>query len=71
MAIFKHPVTDDGTKFSATGLLEVIRDGGGEFVLKENVTWDEEKQGELKTVFLDGKLIKDFTLAEIRKNLWG
>jgi len=71
MAIFKHPVTDDGTKFSATGLLEVVKDGNREFVLKENVTWDEEKQGELKTVFLDGKLTKDFTLAEIRNNLWG
>ena len=69
--VFKHPVTDDGTKFSAKGLLEVVKDEAGEFVLVDNVSWDEEKQGELKTVFLDGKLTKDLTLSEIRATLWG
>jgi nicotinamide phosphoribosyltransferase len=69
--VFKHPVTDDGTKFSAMGLLKVIKDSNGDFILIDNVTWDEEQQGELKTVFRNGKLTKDFTLAEIRKNLWG
>lgn len=30
------------------------------------VTWEEEAGGELQTVFEDGKLIKQTTLAEIR-----
>ena len=66
--IFKNPVTDDGTKMSATGLLKVKMENG-KFVLLDSVTWKEEKQGELKTVFKNGKLIKEFTLNEIRQRL--
>jgi nicotinamide phosphoribosyltransferase len=43
--------------------------GGGEngnLKLKDQCTWEEEQDSELKTVFLDGKLVKDWTLAEIR-----
>jgi nicotinamide phosphoribosyltransferase len=36
---------------------------------KDQVSLDEEKQGLLQTVFEDGKLVKEFTLAEIRKNV--
>jgi len=66
--IFKNPVTDDGTKMSATGLLKVKMEHG-KFVLLDSVTWKEEKQSELKTVFKNGKLIKEFTLNEIRQRL--
>lgn len=66
--IFKNPVTDDGTKKSATGLLNVQKENG-RFVLYDKVSWAEEAQSELKTVFKDGKITKEFTLAEIRATL--
>lgn len=67
--VFKDPVTDDGTKRSATGLLKVYMEDG-KYKLKEQVSWKEEKEGELKTVFKDGKLVREFSLAEIRKRLY-
>lgn len=63
--IYKDPVTDDGTKRSATGLLNVKKENG-RFVLYDKVTWEQERESELKTVFKDGKLMKEFSLAEIR-----
>ncbi len=67
--IFKNPITDDGTKKSATGLLRIIKDDNGKYSLQDKVSWEQEKTGELKTIFKDGELIKDYTLAEIRKTL--
>lgn len=66
--IFKNPITDDGTKKSATGLLKVTKENDT-FILHDKVTWEEEKTGELQTVFKDGKLIKETSLSEIRKVL--
>jgi nicotinamide phosphoribosyltransferase len=63
--IYKDPVTDDGTKRSATGLLNVKKENG-RFVLYDKVTWEQERDSELKTVFKDGKLMKEFSLKEIR-----
>lgn len=64
-AIFKDPITDDGTKKSAKGLMKIdLVDGV--YHLTDNVSWQEEKQGELKEVFRDGKLLIDQTLTEIR-----
>jgi nicotinamide phosphoribosyltransferase len=69
-AIFKNPITDDGTKQSASGLLQVKR-VDGRFVLVDNVSWEAEKQSELKTVFKNGQLVKEWTLKEIRERLTG
>lgn len=66
--IFKDPVTDDGTKRSATGLLQVVREHG-KLKLNDRVSRAEEQNSELKTVYKDGKLLKEYTLAEIRLNL--
>ena len=66
--IFKNPITDDGTKKSATGLLKVTKDNNT-FILHDKVSWEEEKTGELQIVFKDGKLIKETSLSEIRKIL--
>lgn len=66
--IFKNPITDDGTKKSATGLLHVTKEVGT-FFLADKVTWEVEQTGELQTVFKDGKLTKDLTLSEIRETL--
>ena len=57
--IFKNPVTDDGTKISATGLLQVKKENG-KYVLHDKVTWKEEKQSELKTVFKKWEIGKRF-----------
>ena len=68
--IFKDPKTDDGTKKSAKGLMQVYRDPAtGKLALKDQCTWEEEGQGELKTVFRDGKLMVDWTLAQIRERV--
>jgi hypothetical protein len=37
--------------------------------LYDKVSWAEEKDSELKTVFKDGVIIKEFTLVEVRENL--
>lgn len=66
--IFKNPKTDSGTKKSAKGLLRVEEENGS-LVLYDNQTEEEEQQGRLETVFLDGKLIKQVSLAQIRKNV--
>ncbi len=64
--IFKNPITDDGTKKSAKGLMK-IELVENTFVLKDQASWEEEKTGELKEVFRDGKLLIDQSLSEIRK----
>lgn len=68
--LFKDPVTDSGMKKSAKGLLRVEKEGN-DFVLYDQQTWEQEQQGELKTVFKDGKLVKETSLSEIRNRLWG
>lgn len=68
--IFKDPKTDDGTKKSAKGLMQVYRNHiTGKLEVKDQCTWEEEAQGELKTVFKDSKVIVDWTLAEIRDRI--
>ena len=68
LEVWKDPVTDDGMKKSAKGLIRV--DGtNGHYTYKDCVTPEEEEGGELKTVFLDGKLLIDQSLAEIRARI--
>ncbi|WP_343622770.1 nicotinate phosphoribosyltransferase [Flavobacterium lindanitolerans] len=67
-AIFKDPITDDGTKKSAKGLMKIELENGT-YKLIDQVSWDEEKKGELKEVFRDGKLLIDYSLAGIRKTI--
>jgi len=64
--IFKDPITDDGTKKSAKGLLAVYKDEKGEYYLKDQCTDEEETGGEFRVIFQEGELIIDPTLAEIR-----
>ena len=68
--IFKDPITDDGTKKSATGLLCVTRDKySGDYILMDRVDWQTSKGGELKTIYRDGSFENTTTLLEIRENL--
>jgi len=68
--IFKDPITDDGTKKSAKGLLMVQEvmspDSLGKlhhtsYKLKDQCTKEEEESGALETVFEDGNLVKEVT----------
>lgn len=67
-AIFKDPVTDDGTKKSAKGLMQLRKENGRYYLLDE-VSREEEKEGELKEVFRDGRLLVELSLADIRRNI--
>ena len=66
--IYKNPITDDGTKKSAKGLLKIVKENGS-YTLVDQVSWEEEKQGELKEVYRDGKLLIDTSLTEIRARI--
>lgn len=66
--IFKDPITDDGTKKSAKGLMKIVLENGV-FQLIDQVDWQTEKQGELREVFRNGKLLIDHSLAEIRERV--
>lgn len=65
--IYKDPVTDDGTKKSARGLIKIVKENGT-YKLLDSVSWEEEKQGELREVFRDGTLLIDQSLSDIREN---
>lgn len=67
--IFKDPITDDGTKKSAKGLISLHTGLTQPIVMRDQQTWKQEETGLLETVFLDGKLVKSYTLSEIRKRL--
>jgi nicotinamide phosphoribosyltransferase len=66
--LFKDPITDSGTKKSAKGLLRVEKENG-DYVLYDQQTLEQESQGELRTVFLNGMVVNPTTLAEIRSRL--
>lgn len=66
--IFKDPITDDGVKKSAKGLVKVdLIDG--EYVLIDQVSEEEEKRGQLEVIYEDGKFIEEISLQEIRDRI--
>lgn len=67
--IFKDPITDDGTKKSATGLLCVETLPDGRIGLYDKVTWNTEDTGLLQTIYLDGVFDNPTTLSDIRKKI--
>jgi nicotinamide phosphoribosyltransferase len=71
--IFKDPITDDGMKKSATGLLQVTRlkgaHGVSNYVLRDKVSWEEENEGDLKPLYLNGTFVNTTTLTAIRERL--
>jgi nicotinamide phosphoribosyltransferase len=66
--IFKNPVTDDGTKKSATGLL-CVEEHDGEIGLYDKVSKATENTGLLQTIYLNGQFENQTTLTEIRSKL--
>ena len=66
--IFKDPITDDGIKKSAKGLMRVdLVDN--EYVLVDQVSEEEEEKGELQVIYNDGKFMNQTTLEEIRARI--
>lgn len=66
--LYKDPITDNGVKKSAKGLLRVEKENG-EYVLYDQQTPEQEALGELKVVFSDGKSFNHVSLDEIRKRV--
>jgi nicotinamide phosphoribosyltransferase len=67
--LYKDPKTDaGGTKKSAKGLLRVEETADG-YVLFDQQTPEQEKQGALQTVFKDGKLYNFQTIDMIRARI--
>jgi nicotinamide phosphoribosyltransferase len=68
--IFKDPITDDGTKKSATGLLAVFKSEiNSSYELYDHCNWETEKTGELKTIYKNGHFRNTTTLEEILERL--
>ena len=64
----KHPKTDDGTKNSLKGLIRVEEENG-KYVAYDQQTKDAELEGCLKTVFVNGDLVREYSLSEIRERV--
>lgn len=62
----KDPKGTSTFKKSAKGRLRVEK-SGNDFVLFDNQTIEQENMGELVTVFVDGKMVKETSLKEIRE----
>jgi len=68
--IFKDPITDDGTKKSATGLLAVFENEiNSSYELVDHCDWHTEESGELKVIYRNGHFKNRTTLSEIRNRL--
>jgi nicotinamide phosphoribosyltransferase len=67
--IFKDPITDDGTKKSATGLLSVFKDDNLVYQLHDHCDWNTESKGELQTIYKDGEYVNVVSFEEIRERL--
>ena len=66
--IFKDPVTDDGTKKSARGLIAVNLGENG-YEANYPATWDEVYESSFQPVFVDGETPNLQNLSQIRARL--
>lgn len=69
--LLKDPVTDDGTKKSATGRLAVIADDDGELTLAQKVDPFIERRSALQPVWENGEFVRRQSFDEVRKVLNG
>lgn len=67
-AIEKDPVTDHSKK-SHKGLLALVKDEYGNLTTKDQCSMEEEHAGYLQPVFRNGKILRETTYAQIRKNV--
>ena len=64
-ATYKDPKTDNSGKKSARGFLKVELENG-EYVLHQDVTQSEEEEGALELVYLNGKICRHQSFADVR-----
>jgi len=64
--VFKEPVTD-ATKVSKKGKLALVENMDGYETVQLDTKWFDRDV--LETVFLDGKIVKEYTFEEVRKNV--
>lgn len=84
LMLYKDPITDDGTKKSQKGMVSVFRDEYfDELMYRDEYTKKDKEEAiemrkahptdehyeMLQTVFLNGKLVKEYNLQEIRDRL--
>ena len=62
--LFKDPITDPGKK-SHKGLMKLVKLSSGEYVTLDQQ--EDDEGGELVEVFKDGKVVREYTLEEIRE----
>lgn len=69
--IYKDPVTDDGTKKSLKGLVNVkyCSDNKCCLIVSQECTPEEENQGLLQVIYEDGKFYNQVNLEEVRDRL--
>lgn len=63
--LFKDPVTDPG-KRSHKGRMKLVKDENGEYRTIDQVSEEDEKLGELITIFKNNVLYQDYSLKGIR-----
>lgn len=67
--IYKDPATGDKLKQSAKGLLYVYKDEAGNYILVDQVSAEQEQEGELKTRFRDGRFYNLTNIQKVRELL--
>lgn len=71
--IFKNP-KDGGFKKSQKGCCVVVKDDEGKLSYYDQQTWDEAVHNPnnlFETIFCDGEMVKEYSLAEVRDTLHG
>lgn len=70
--IFKNPKTDNANfKKSQRGCCKVFKTENNVYTYLDGLTWEESQtDNELITVFENGDFVKEYTLDEVRYNLW-
>lgn len=77
-SIYKDPITDNGTKKSLKGLLQVTEEFTSDslgklhhnkYVVKEECTPEEENEGLLQVIYENGNFHNQTTLTQIREKL--
>ena len=69
-SIFKDPITDDGMKKSAKGLIRVdLIDN--QYVLNDEVSEEEERKGALKMIYENGVFHNEVTIQTIKERING
>lgn len=68
--IFKKPATDDGIKTSNIGVVAVVEEDG-EYQCVDGLLIGHGMPDQMRDVFVDGNLLVDETLAEVRARISG